>query len=196
MVLKIRLVAPTTDPRPETLAAIRDDLARLARPGVTLSHVQNQDGPLAVRSDADIEAARPGVLRRIEEAERDGIDAVIIDCTSDVGLAEARAAVAAIPVIGPGEEMRRLAGRRKRAWLDADMLAQDPLAHALAAVEAGATVLLVGSTGRAEVAARLRSELTARGHAVTVIEPLEAALDAALRSLGAGAQPFGGSSRK
>lgn len=188
MVLKIRLVAPTTDPRPATLAAIRDDLARLARPGVALSHVQSEDGPVAVRSDADVEAARPGVLRRIEQAERDGVDAVIIDCTSDVGLTEARAAVAAIPVIGPGEEMRRLAGRRKRAWLDSEMLARDPLAHALAAVEAGATVLLVGSTGQAETAARLRSALAARGHAVTVVEPLEAALDAALRVLGAGDQ--------
>ena len=51
---------------------------------------------------------------RVEQAEREGYDAVVMHCCSDPGLDEARSRVA-IPVIGPGEATLRagaILGRR------------------------------------------------------------------------------------
>lgn len=178
--ISVRLVAPTTDHRLETLAAIAEDLRLLARPEATLSHVQVEGGPLCVRTDEDERRAVPGVLRRVTEAERDGIQAVVIDCTSDVGLVQARA-LAPLPIVGAGEVLRaRLIGRRA-VWLSATDLEHDPLTVARAGLARGAEVVAVGSTGWSPVAAELRRRLHDHGHDVEVLDPLPLAVAEAVR---------------
>lgn len=175
----VRLIAPTTDHRPETLAAIAEDLRTLARPDVDLSHVQIEDGPRSVRTSEDEARALPGVLRRVLEARREGVHAVVLDCTSDVGLAEARALVD-VPVIGPGEAMRERTRGRTVVRLDADVLASDPLNAALRGIQEGAQVVVLGGTGWSHVAESLRQQLRQRGHQTEVLDPLPVALEKAM----------------
>ncbi|WP_260023187.1 aspartate/glutamate racemase family protein [Microbacterium enclense] len=59
-------------------------------------------GPSGVESRVDQALAVPGVIRAVIEAERDGVDAVIVNCGDDPGLFAARDCVR-IPVIGVGE---------------------------------------------------------------------------------------------
>ncbi|MDX2007635.1 MAG: hypothetical protein SFU83_20535 [Meiothermus sp.] len=59
--MRIRIIAPTADYRPETLKAIAQDLAMLRRPGVVLEHFQLEQGPLAIRTAEDETIATSGV---------------------------------------------------------------------------------------------------------------------------------------
>ncbi len=178
--IRIRFIAPTTDHRPSTLAAIAEDLQALAAPGLELSHVQIEGGALMVRSEEDERRAAPGVLRRVLEAAQDGVDAVVIDCTGDVGLAEARALVP-IPVIGPGEVLRARTRGRQALWLSADVLEGDPLPTVLEGLANGAEVVVMGGTGWSPVAAALRRSLRDRGSAAEVLDPLPLAVEEAVR---------------
>ncbi|WP_372921743.1 aspartate/glutamate racemase family protein [Roseovarius sp.] len=59
-------------------------------------------GPASVESAVDEVLAAPGVVDAAIGAERDGADAIVIDCMLDPGLDAAREAVS-IPVLGAGE---------------------------------------------------------------------------------------------
>lgn len=98
MSIHIRVVTPVTTHDPQTLAS----LERLTRPGLVLTAVEIERGPPSIESEYDEALAVPDTLRRIVEAERDGIDAVVIDCMGDPGLQPARELVS-IPVLGPGQ---------------------------------------------------------------------------------------------
>ena len=50
----------------------------------------------------------PSILERVKEAERDGYDAVVIDCFTDVGLEAAKTAVD-LPIVGPCESSLHIA---------------------------------------------------------------------------------------
>ncbi|RVT93469.1 aspartate/glutamate racemase family protein [Sphingomonas crocodyli] len=105
MTKHIRIVTPHTTPRPTKL----DELIGLdVEASITFSHVGLTAGPKSVESVYDEALAAPYVVERCIEAERDGVDAVIVDCMGDPGVDAARDMVA-IPVLGPGETSMHVA---------------------------------------------------------------------------------------
>jgi allantoin racemase len=79
-----------------------DKYQAIARPGTEISVVGLDRGPGSVENDLDIALALPSILCRVRQAEREGIQAVIMNCMTDLGVQEARR-FASIPVIGPAE---------------------------------------------------------------------------------------------
>jgi allantoin racemase len=97
---KIRVIIPTTTEseipkEEETFQAIGGTETEISV--VCLDH-----GSDSVENDFDIGLALPDILSKVEQAEREGIQAVIIFCMTDLGSLEARR-FASIPVIGPAE---------------------------------------------------------------------------------------------
>ncbi|MBW7835065.1 MAG: aspartate/glutamate racemase family protein [Sphingomonadales bacterium] len=93
---RIRLIVPiiTQGLRTEAhAAALGDD-------DTEISFVTIDNGPETIEGEFDEVFAKPDTVAKIIQAEQDGVDAVIIDCMGDPGLAAAREAVA-IPVLGP-----------------------------------------------------------------------------------------------
>ncbi len=66
------------------------------------------EGPASLTDDASLGLLIPGVIKRAEEAERQGYDAVVIHCFADIGIDGAKT-VANIPVIGAAESVYRVA---------------------------------------------------------------------------------------
>lgn len=105
MTKQIRIITPHTTPRPTKL----DELAGLeAQAAIRFSHVGLTTGPKSIESVYDEAVCAPHVVERCIEAEREGIDAVIVDCMGDPGVAAARDMVS-IPVLGPGETSMHVA---------------------------------------------------------------------------------------
>ncbi|MCP4386375.1 MAG: hydrogenase expression protein HupH [Hyphomicrobiales bacterium] len=77
-------------------------------PQDTVSHVEIDRGPASIECEFDEMLSVPDTVRRIIEAERDGVDAVVIDCMGDPGLKAGRECVT-IPVLGPCETSMNLA---------------------------------------------------------------------------------------
>ncbi len=65
-------------------------------------------GPASIESDFDVAMAAPEILGHAVRAEREGMDAVVIDCMGDPGLFAARELVS-IPVVGPAQASMTLA---------------------------------------------------------------------------------------
>lgn len=92
----VRIVSPIT-----TAGFRREDAVKaLEAPGLTVSATQISRGPGSIESEYETAMAVPDTVAKIVEAERDGVDACIIDCMGDPGLRPAREAVT-IPVLGP-----------------------------------------------------------------------------------------------
>lgn len=72
----------------------------LLGPDVQIKQSQISEGPASIECDLDEALAAPGVAARAMEAERDGADAIVIDCMGDPGMDAAREVVS-IPVLGP-----------------------------------------------------------------------------------------------
>ena len=99
--MRIMMIAPGTFPLAEMKA--REDYAKsVCSPGTTLllACVEGTCPPHTDQSRFSLLV--PGILQRVNEAEMEGYDAVVIDCCTDVGL-EAAKTTAAIPVVGPSE---------------------------------------------------------------------------------------------
>jgi allantoin racemase len=97
---KIRVIIPTT-----TESAVpqeKETFQAIAGPETEISVVCLNRGSDSVENDFDIGLALPDILSKVEQAEREGIQAVIIYCMTDLGSQEARR-FASIPVIGPAE---------------------------------------------------------------------------------------------
>ena len=77
-------------------------LQALAAPGVLVTARQPLGGPSTIESMYEEYLYIPGMLEAVQEAERDGFDAVITGCFGDPGLDAARELVR-IPVVGLGE---------------------------------------------------------------------------------------------
>jgi Asp/Glu/hydantoin racemase len=178
-VRRVLLVGPTSAPWVSILAEVEADLARLARPGVELSYRCTGAGPLGIRCADDARAAAPFVVRAIVAAEKDGFDAVIVDCIDDPGVEAARAVVR-IPVVGAGEALRaaiaaapapvcELSGDDLRAMDDADVVSR----------ARDASTVALGGTGFSHLVDVLELALP---H-VMVLDPLAVALDACLTEL-------------
>ena len=96
MAIRIRIVTPITTQGFRT----PEDARSLESEGVKVDFVNIRTGPASIECDYEIMLAQPGTIARVIEAEREGADAVVIDCMGDPGLAGARECVS-IPVLGP-----------------------------------------------------------------------------------------------
>ena len=73
-----------------------------------VSHVEIDRGPASIECEYDEMLSVPDTVAKIVEAERDGVDAAVIDCMGDPGLKSGRECVN-IPVLGPCETSMNLA---------------------------------------------------------------------------------------
>ncbi len=105
--MRIRIIAPITSPGFAEHA--QRVYAEFARAETRISAVSLEKGPASVESIYEDSLAAPQVVQRAIEAERDGVDAVVIDCMNDPGLEAAREAVS-IPVVGTAQSAMLLAG--------------------------------------------------------------------------------------
>lgn len=103
--IHVRIVSPITT------RGFRSDeaVSSLSAPGLTVSASQISKGPGSIESEYEAAMSVPDTVARIVEAERQGIDAVVIDCMGDPGLRAAREAVT-IPVLGPCQTGMHIAG--------------------------------------------------------------------------------------
>jgi allantoin racemase len=100
----VRIVSPITTVGFRHRAALQS----LESPGLIVSGSQITRGPGSIESEYENAMAVPDTVLRIVEAERDGVDAVVIDCMGDPGLRPAREAVT-IPVLGPCQTAMHMA---------------------------------------------------------------------------------------
>ena len=84
------------------------DFNGLLGPSDTISHVEIDKGPASIECEYEEMLAIPDTVAKIIQAERDGADAVVIDCMGDPGLKAGRECVG-IPVFGPCETSMNLA---------------------------------------------------------------------------------------
>jgi allantoin racemase len=102
---------------PNSTVAMTEDMeavARRAAPGVEIEAWTSHEGPPAIEGPEDGEACIPPLLELVEKANAAGARAIIIGCSDDTGLGEARS-MATCPVIGIGQagyHMAALAGPR------------------------------------------------------------------------------------
>lgn len=102
---------------PNSTATMTQDMEAVARrvaPGTEILAWTSEDGPPAIEGPEDGEACIPPLLRLVGNAKTAGAKAIIIGCSDDTGLNEARA-VAECPVIGIGQagyHMAALSGPR------------------------------------------------------------------------------------
>ena len=96
--IHVRVVVPITTRGFRNPEVMKD----LACPGVHVSFAQIDTGPGSIECEFESAVAAPGTVAKIIEAERDGVDAVVIDCMGDPGLRPGRETVS-IPVLGPGQ---------------------------------------------------------------------------------------------
>ena len=102
--MHIRIIIPTTAAdhvEPDWY----DDLGR---PGTRLTHVNIERGPRSIESELDEALAVASMLEQVAVAATEDVDAIVIDCMGDPGLAAARELVS-LPVVGPAQASMHLA---------------------------------------------------------------------------------------
>lgn len=169
--LRVLVIGPGATPPGGLPPDVVDDLQRVSRPGVEVSYRFAGGGPSAVHGDDDARAAAPFVIAAAVHAVSEGFDAIVIDCTDDPGVTEARAQVD-VPVIGAGEALRQAVDSTDRpvvVWSGDALREIGP--DALAARLAPGVVVALGGTGWSHLTERLE----AAGH--RVLDPLPAAID-------------------
>lgn len=77
-----------------------EDVTPFERPDLKITHSLLDRGPASIESELDEALAVPDTVKRAIEAEREGADAIIIDCMGDPGLSACREVVS-VPVLGP-----------------------------------------------------------------------------------------------
>lgn len=176
---RVLFIGPTSATWESIAAEVDADMARLARPGVVLTYRCTGAGPTDVRTLHDARAAAPFVVQSIVAAAAEGFDAVIVDCTADPGVAEARQLVD-IAVVGAGEAMRSAIAAAKQpvCELTGDDLRGLEIAVLVHTLRKAATVAL-GGTGFSH----LVEILVAAKPGVAVLDPLDVALEACLARL-------------
>ncbi|MEP7046095.1 MAG: aspartate/glutamate racemase family protein [Ilumatobacteraceae bacterium] len=176
---KVLLVGPTSTPWESIATGIEADLARLARPGVELTYRCTGAGPESIRTTHDAKLAAPYVVQIILDAAHEGFGAIIVDCTADPGVAEARGVVP-IPVVGAGEALRSAMATAKQpvVELTGDDLRGMDVAALVDSLRGAATVAL-GGTGFSH----LVEILSAANPKLVVLDPLVVALDTCLAGL-------------
>lgn len=84
------------------------DLTALEYEGIVVTHSQIDHGPGSIESEYETAMSVPATIARAIEAEREGADAIVIDCMGDPGLRAIREVVT-IPVLGPAETSMHIA---------------------------------------------------------------------------------------
>ncbi len=102
--MRIRVVSPVTMRRAPGVSIRSEDKRR----GLVVENVTVQKGPATIECEFDEALAVPDTIAKVCDAERDGCDAVVVNCFADPGVKAAREAVS-IPVLGPGESAMHLA---------------------------------------------------------------------------------------
>lgn len=100
----VRIISPVVLGTRRDPAALRI----LERPGLCVSRTKIERGPATVESEFEDGLAIPHTVALAVKAEREGCDAIVIDCMADPGLDASREMVA-IPVLGPCEYGMHLA---------------------------------------------------------------------------------------
>ena len=83
------------------MARRREVLQAGAAPGTEIEVWDVEGGPASIESITEEALAVPGMLTRVQEAARVGVDAVIVGCYGDPGVDAARELID-LPVVGPG----------------------------------------------------------------------------------------------
>jgi allantoin racemase len=78
------------------------------RPDLTITQSLIKQGPASIESEFDEAICIPDTIRRAIDVEREGADAIIIDCMGDPGLQACREVVS-IPVVGPSQAAMHVA---------------------------------------------------------------------------------------
>ena len=96
---------------PNSTTAMTDAMlatAKRAAPGLEIEAWTSHDGPAAIEGPEDGAACVPPLLELVDKAAESGARVIIIGCSDDTGLAEARD-MASCPVIGIGQAAYHLA---------------------------------------------------------------------------------------
>ncbi len=105
--IKIRVIFPGP-PNPEKPFRQLGDLLPFQDDGVEISLSHNSMGSVHGQCDIEHSLARAGMVLAAVEAEKEGMDAIVIESMGDTGLFECREAVR-IPVVGMADCSVRLA---------------------------------------------------------------------------------------
>ncbi|MDH4208245.1 MAG: aspartate/glutamate racemase family protein, partial [Anaerolineae bacterium] len=103
---RIRVITPGIDKELEAVTLAQYSAG--ARADTDLSVVYLDRGPAAIESSYDEALAVPDIVSKAVQAEQDGMDAVLLDCMANPGLAAAREKVS-ILVLGPASTSMHLA---------------------------------------------------------------------------------------
>ena len=98
MTINIKLVTPITTKglrKPEHLKSLSSN-------EINVTSCEIDIGPNSIECEYEEAMSQPGTILKIIDAEKEGCDAIVIDCMGDPGLQGARECVS-IPVIGPCE---------------------------------------------------------------------------------------------
>jgi len=104
--MKIRAVIPSITKEFEAMGL--EQYSPGARPDTEISVTLLDRGPASIESRYEETIAVPDIVSKIVEAEKDGVDAVIVDCMAEPGVQAAREMVS-IPVIGTAETAMHVA---------------------------------------------------------------------------------------
>jgi allantoin racemase len=102
--MRVHVVTPITT-RGITKAS---DFEPIARVDTHVGHSELDMGPASIESEFDEAIALPDTIAKILQAERDGADAVVIDCMGDPCMGAGRE-VTSIPVLGPAHTAMHVA---------------------------------------------------------------------------------------
>lgn len=106
------------------VAATHEAYVRAARAQTRINTVGLERGPASIECDYEAALAVPEILRRVDEAAREGMDGIVIDCMMDPGLEAARERVA-IPVVGAAESSFHLAAMLAERFAVVTILERD-----------------------------------------------------------------------
>ena len=96
MAIHIRVVTPITTQGFRS----PEDASQLESDGVKVDFVNIETGPASIECNYEIMLSQLGTIARVIEAEREGADAVVIDCMGDPRPVR-RARMCQHPVLGP-----------------------------------------------------------------------------------------------
>lgn len=99
--IRIKVVIPNSGMDRDTLNARENMLSRAVSPGTQISVDCISGGPISIESVTDEIIAGPYLLEAGRQAQREGYDAFVVYCFSDLAVDALRENLS-IPVIGPG----------------------------------------------------------------------------------------------
>lgn len=100
--MRIKVIIPNSGMDRAVLDAREAMLSRALSPDVRVSVDCIPEGPISIESNTDEVLAGPQLLRMGRQAEREGFEALVVYCFSDLAVDALREQLH-IPVVGPGE---------------------------------------------------------------------------------------------